>query len=314
MVGPDLVVTLQEIGQCEVVTTPVVQRWKKITKTVQPVSWQGFQSSPIVLALGAGLTTASLGGFMFADADNLAMSNSSTDTSQSPGDYRTSGATLLGLGGILIGIGAIDALRSTDSEMYLGVVRGTPTSEVRECYAKPAADVVVALRLDGRTLPRRRAGPDGRLRIPLQSIAGVGTITQSDSLDVTVDGAPNVNIPLSDEVVAAARAASAPTWENQEGQRPTERTPEDREPVRAASDTLEKDSGSARPTEDSSTIGRVSDLINRCKGTGGPGDVARAYAAYRVIDENRLGPETTRDLEAKVVKRCATNREQVGDQ
>ena len=55
-------------------------------------------------------------------------------------------------------------------------------------------------------------------------------------------------------------------------------------------------------------VDNILKLIEKCKGQGSAGDVARAYAGYKALDGSDLEPATKRVWEMEIQSRCKADR------
>lgn len=139
--GEMLALTVGSEHQCRVAVTPIFHKYARHERTVADTA-RGSTMQPRYTAL-YGLTFSALGAYSCLDADSLASTSTSGST---PGDYRSGGITLIGVGAALLAIAAIDQIRLQDSSEDLGEVEHEPEVREEACKRKPADGEKVIVR------------------------------------------------------------------------------------------------------------------------------------------------------------------------
>lgn len=128
--GHDLLVTLRSEDSCRTSVIPVYRKEAHIVRhpTAGPL---GVVISPTT-SLIAGLLLGGLGGYSYANADRLAMTEDSNK--YTPADYRTTGVVSAAIGGGLLAASLVDAIRLRDTTELVGDVEGAPDVRNDPCH------------------------------------------------------------------------------------------------------------------------------------------------------------------------------------
>lgn len=136
--GLALAMRVETRQRCRFIETPVFR--KRAYESREPA--RGSLGPLYSLAFG-GLGVVG-GSYSYVNADALA----ATDTSSDPmtaGEYRNAGIVFAGLGLVLLGVAAIDAMRLADEEWDAGLERGEPDVREAPCRRKALARAPVAI-------------------------------------------------------------------------------------------------------------------------------------------------------------------------
>jgi len=294
---------------CEVTVTPIVHRTQRTVKVVEPV----MGVNPIVTSLTLGVLGVGMGALAYTQADYLSRPENRSDmTMGDPQAIRQAGLAIVGLGAILLTIGGIDAWRAADDATDLEDVRSVGVRSVSPCPIQPFGNQLIHVRLEG-VDPIWRSDAYGRVRLPMRRVptaalpqgahpflAWFGDFRPAQvSLDDRNWNALTLALlqdPQSRVYEEALEGLSAPPSVTGSPSATPPPGSDLREPVPAAEE--------ANPP----AVDNILKLIEKCKGQGSAGDVARAYAGYKALDGSDLEPATKRVWEMEIQSRCKADR------
>ncbi len=146
--GVSLLVSVNKGQRCEFAETPIVHETARVTRT-RVEGWSPLAWALVGTGVGGGL--AALGGYMIGNAD--ALSSQSGTTPSDPARYRSTGTLVVAAGVAIVLVGVVAAIvtgvRTMDSEVDRGEVRGLPAVTQSLCDPVPVAEADVRLKLGG---------------------------------------------------------------------------------------------------------------------------------------------------------------------
>lgn len=139
--GAHLVIALTSEETCEVAEVPIIRRRRVVTRTE---AQSGFILGEYTIGIG-GLV---LGGLALNDPDRAcSAAGQGGEPTTDREDCVTLGWGLVALGAAVIGLAALDTLRTTDFEQDLGAQEGPHETTRKTCHAGPVAGREVELRI-----------------------------------------------------------------------------------------------------------------------------------------------------------------------